>query len=145
MAIMRRLTVCVRATNVCVTHTEGDVINNLPHPLMMMNLIILRKKWSGQNRTGRTGSAATGSCCQTLSRSLRRGCGLGTRLSRSWPCNHHAYHVTSGEPPKRRTEHVIVCYHEPFLLPCARMRSRVMSLVASVCIYIYIYIYIYMY
>ena len=62
MAIMRRLTVCVRATNVCVTHTEGDVINNLPHPLMMMNLIILRKKWSGQNRTGRTGSAATVHC-----------------------------------------------------------------------------------
>ena len=26
---------------------------------MMMNLIILRKKWSSQNRTGRTGSAAT--------------------------------------------------------------------------------------
>ena len=56
---MRRLTVSVHATNVCVTHTEGDVINNLPHPQMMMNLIFLRKKWSGQNRTGRTGSAAT--------------------------------------------------------------------------------------
>ena len=26
---------------------------------MIMNLIILRKKWSGQNRTGRTGSAST--------------------------------------------------------------------------------------
>ena len=53
MAIMRRSTVCVRATNACVTHTEGDVINDLPHPLMMMNLIILRK--SGPAKTGLAG------------------------------------------------------------------------------------------
>ena len=59
MAIMRRSKVCVRATNACVMHTKGDVINNLSHPLMIMNLIILCKKWSGQNRTGQTGSAAT--------------------------------------------------------------------------------------
>ena len=41
--IMRRSTVCVRATNACIMHTEGDVINNLPHPLMIMNLFILHK------------------------------------------------------------------------------------------------------
>ena len=26
--------VCVRGTNACIMHTEGDVINNLPHPLI---------------------------------------------------------------------------------------------------------------
>ena len=59
MAIMQRLMVCVRAMNICVMHTEGDVINDLPHILMMMNLIISHKEWSGQNWTGRTRSATT--------------------------------------------------------------------------------------
>ena len=27
-------TVCVRGMNACIMHTEGDVINNLPHPLI---------------------------------------------------------------------------------------------------------------
>ena len=36
-------TVPVHGTNACIMHTEDDVINNLPHPLMMMNLIILHK------------------------------------------------------------------------------------------------------
>ena len=67
MVIMRRSTVCVCTMSACVTHTEGDVINDLPYPLMMINLIILRKKWSGQNWTGQTGSAAT--ACSTPWRS----------------------------------------------------------------------------
>ena len=38
-----------------------------------------------------------------------------------------------------------VTYSEKSLLPCARMHSRAMHLVMSVCVYMYIYIYMYMY
>ena len=100
MAIMRRLTVCVRATNVCVMHTEGDVINNLPHPLMMMNLIILRKKWSGQNWTGRTSFAATAlilvwpQCCYYDS------VGRVPEAYGSHPMHVHVFHACFSEADK---------------------------------------------
>ena len=45
-------TVCVRGTNTCITHAEGDVINNLPHPIMMTNLLICTN--SGLTKTGLT-------------------------------------------------------------------------------------------